>query len=255
MSLALTALRLQAIAALLAHPTIAATCEGRVFDSRIGDLDHSEPVPVIVVTTEALEGDAFDPQNGGAPFDDACRLVLEIGSRQVTTLAAEGEEEPEAVIFTPATDRETEANLDLISWAAEQVLTTGRIHPAAPQMIPEGALLLRAVTRRVNKRTSERFSSDETSERLAVRLVTFEVELKGEDVDMANRPTGPFASLPEPLRMVCEAAPEDSSAGFVCRLIAQQITAPDGRLLSKIGIETDGLGLPPEEVALTGEQQ
>ena len=69
MSLARTALRLAAIAALETHPVIAARCPGRIFDSRVGDFNHREPVPVIIVTTEELHGEPFNPQNGGEPTD------------------------------------------------------------------------------------------------------------------------------------------------------------------------------------------
>lgn len=235
MSLTLTALRLQAIAALNSHPTIAELCDGRVYDSRIGDFDHREPVPVIVVTTEELDGEGFS-QNGGAPFDDRCNLVLEIAMNTLVDL--DGEAGP--AIATPATDGELEATLNLLAWCAEQILTLGRPHPLA-QPTPDGALLMRAVTKSVAKRSVSRFSSDETAERLAIHLVTFLVELKTEELDAMNPPGGPFAALPEPLRLVCEAAPAGSGAGVTCRMLAAALAMPSLPRLASAGFTT----IPP----------
>lgn len=223
MSLALTALRLQAIAALDSHPVIARLCGGRLYDSRLGDFNHTEPVPVITVSTEEFEGQAWSENNGGAPFDDRCNLVLEIAMNTLVTVPGEGD--PEFAIASPATDRELEATLNLLAWCAETMLTLGTSHPLTPQT-PQGALLLAAVTRRVEKRSVARFSSNETAERLAIHLVTFLVALKTDEIDANNLPTGPFAGLPEPLRSVCEAAPEGSSAEITCRMIAAELPPP-----------------------------
>ncbi len=226
MSLALTALRLQAIAALNAHPVIGRLCKGRIYDSRIGDFDHREPVPVIVVTTEELEGDAWSANNGGAPFDDRCNLTIEIAMNALVPAKDEGGADVFA-IATPTTDRELEAVLNLIAWCAELVLTLGLAHPRDRQQLAAGKLLMDAVTRRVTKRSIVRFSSDETAERLAIHLVTYAVELKGEDLDLSDpAPTGLYAGLPEPLRRVCEAAAEGSSARETCDLIAKEFASP-----------------------------
>ncbi|RXF67689.1 hypothetical protein [Hansschlegelia zhihuaiae] len=235
MSLVLTALRLQAVAALNAHPVIAGLCEGRVYDSRIDDFDHREPVPVIVVTTEAVEGEGWSENNGGAPFDDTCRLVLEIAMNCLVAAPTGDPENPEELsIAAPATDRELEAVLNLIEDCAETVLTLGLAHPLDRQRLPEGALLMRAVTRRVKKRSIERFSSDKTGERLAIHLVTYQVELKGDDWDASVERTGAYAALPEPLRLVCEAAAPGTSARQTCDLIAAQIAMPDLSRLASV---------------------
>ena len=217
MSLSRTALRLQVVQALLTHPVIAAQCEGRVYDSRIGNFDDKEPVPVIVVTTEELSGEAWNPQNGGAPFNDACDLVLEIGMSQFV------QDDGETYLLRPGTDSELEASLDLIEQCAEWVLTLGQVHPLARQKTPAGRLLMSAVTRRVTKRTSSRFSPDDGGERLAIHLLTFHVELKGEEIDVRAPPTGPFAILPDPLRSVADAMAEGSSGYLTCRMLAQQM--------------------------------
>lgn len=231
MSLALLALRLQAVAALNSHPTIAALCEGRVYDSRIGDFDHHEPVPVIVVTTEDVEGEPWSENNGGAPFDDECNLVLEVAMNQIApVLDDEGNETGDEGIACPATDQTLEATLNLIVWCAEQILTTFRPHPLA-NSTPAGTLM-RAVTRKVSRRSIQRFSTDDSAERLAIHLVTYRVSLKGELADAANPPTGEFAGLPDPLRSVCVAAEAGTDAQRVCRLVAAQLQLPELRRLS-----------------------
>lgn len=219
MSLARTALRLQAIEALKSHPVIAARCPGRVYDSRIGDFQHREPVPVIIVTTEELHGDPWNAQNGGGPWNDACDLVLEIAQ----TAFVETDQGP--FLFRPETDRELEAALDLLEECADWILTSGKVHPRAKVRTPAGKLLMQAVTRRVVKRTSSRFASDQTGEKLAIHLLTFRVELKGEEVDLRNPPTGAFTSLPDPLRTVAQAMPADSSGLLTCQMIAAELAA------------------------------
>ncbi len=78
MSLTRTALRLQAIEALLADPVLGPMVGGRVYDSRIAAFDHRDPVPTILVTHEETKGDAWDRQNGAGVFRVACDLTLEI---------------------------------------------------------------------------------------------------------------------------------------------------------------------------------
>ncbi|MEE7460683.1 hypothetical protein MFUR16E_04715 [Methylobacterium fujisawaense] len=218
MSLNLTALRLQAIEALNSHPTIAALCPGRVYDSRVGDFDQREPVPVIIVTSEELEGDALSHNNGGLPFRDMCDLVLEVA---MNVLDGDGDD---AFIGAPATDREMEASLNLISWCAEQMLTTGRPYPLA-RPTPAGLILTRAVTRRVHRRRMTRFANDQTGEKLAIHLITYRVEVKTETPDARALPTGTYAALPDPLRTVCAAA-TDPSAQQVCRMLAAAVALP-----------------------------
>lgn len=216
MSLARTALRLAVIEALISHPVIADQCAGRVYDSRVGDFDNREPVPVIIVTTEELSGDPANVQNGGAPWLDACDLVLEIAMTQVFDVDGEPH------LGRPETDRELEAALDLIEECADWMITLGRPTPRN-RPTAAGQILTGAVTRRVSKRTSSRFSSDDTGEKLAIHLLTFRVELKGEDIDFRALPTGPFAILPDPLRTVAESLPEGSSGQLTCRMIADQL--------------------------------
>jgi hypothetical protein len=206
MSLARTALRLAVSRDLLADPVIGALCPGRVFDSIMDPPDSKEFRPIITITTEDDDGEAFDKQNGGVPFDQTCDLVLEIA------MAARGEKEDDDPLI-PVTDRELEAMLDLVEHRAVEVVTVG-----------EGPALTRKVSRRVPKYKSSRFPDNENGLRLAVRVVTLSVELKGEDqLDVRDVPTGPFANLPDPLRTVCKALPSGSSGHLVCEMISSAL--------------------------------
>lgn len=212
MSLARMACRLQAIEALNSDPAIAALVKGRVFDSRISALDHREPVPVILVTTEETKGEAWSKQNGGAPFDLSCDLVLEIA------MNALGGTDAEPMVGYVTTDRELEAMLDLLEERAIDVITVGETDAAR--------LLRSAVTRRVPHVASSRFATDQTGEKLAVRLLTLRVELKGEDQrDVTQAAAGPYAVLPEPLRSVALASAAGGSVRETCDLIAASIPA------------------------------
>jgi hypothetical protein len=214
MSLARTALRLAVSRDLLADPVISALCPGRVFDS-IMDPPASEKFrPIITITTEDDDGEAFDRQNGGVPFDQTCDLVLEIA------MAARGEGADDDPLI-PVTDRELEAMLDLVEHRAVEVITVG-----------EGTALTRKITRRVPKYKSSRFPDNENGLRLAVRVVTLSAELKGEDqLDIRDVPTGPFANLPDPLRTVCKALPAGSSGYLVCEMISGALPPAGAELL------------------------
>lgn len=172
-ALARTALRLAGIEALKADATIAALCGARIYDSRIESLTETEPVPVIIVLTEEMEGDAWSANNGGPPFDDHCDLVLDIAMR-----AQVQAEDSEPFIGTPETNAELEAGLDLLEHCAVDALCTA----ATPQSL----LLRRAVTRRVGKQKSVRYVEAETGIKLAERMVTLTVQLKGADQGIAT---------------------------------------------------------------------
>lgn len=222
MSLARTALRLAAVEALKADPVIFALCSGpdakgdiktRIYDSRMAEFDRTEPVPVIIVTTDDDQGEGFSANNGGAPFDLTVDLALEIAVK------AWAVDEAGALlgIGSPATDREVEAQLDLIEERAVEALTAGE----TPQ-----ATLVRKVTRKVARKKSARFVEDGTGEKLAIRLVTLSASLKGEDRHVRDLPTGPFHRLPDPLRTVCEAMPAGSSARQTCQMIFDALPDP-----------------------------
>lgn len=214
MSLARTALRLAAVEALRADPIIAALCGGRVYDSRVADLDAKEPLPAIVVDTGDSQGDAFDAQNGGEPFDEACDLAIEIAMEAVAV-----DEQGEAfVVAAPGTDRELAATLDLLTHRAAEVLTVGESSQAR---------LLRKVVRRCTRKRIEPFKSDETGDKLRIHLVTLTAQLFGEGQgDATVLPGGAYASLPQPLRAVCEAMPAGSSGEAVCLSLTNALSVP-----------------------------
>ena len=207
MSMLRTALRLATSRAFLTDPVIGHICEDRVFDSRMSNMKPGEPMPVIIITTEESGGEAWSANNGGPPFDEKCKLTLEIALRSV-----EFDENGNPLGYgTPVTDKEMEAQLDLIEDRARFIIGLGQT--------PEAALVQKVV-RRVTQYESDRFASDDVGEKLAMRLVHVYVELIGDDMDAREMPTGPFAVLPGQLRMVCEAMPDPSSQRQVCQLLA-----------------------------------
>ena len=212
MSLSRTALRLAVVAALDADPVIASLCPNRVFDSLIDELDTKDPVPVIVVYTEDDGGKAWSVNNGGAPFDHACHLVLEISMRATATVGSE------IVIGIAGTDSEMEATLDLIEGLAVDVVTIGDS--------PQSLLIRKAVTRRATELTSVRYASADTGAKIAMRIATLTTHLKVDQPDVLNPPTGPFAALPDPLRTVAAALDPASPGYATCQALATKLTPP-----------------------------
>lgn len=215
MSLMRAALRLQAIEALNSDPVIAAMVQGRVYDSRISAFDHREPVPTILLTSEETKGRAWSEQNGGAPFDLRCDLVMEIAMNAVAPVTLEGGETVEAIGYA-ASDREMEADLDLLEERAIEVLTRGETVQAR--------LLRTLVVQKATEMASSRFATDQTGEKFAVHLVTLKVQLftpEAEDVFLV--PTGLFAALPEPLRTIAAASDPDGSVRSTCERLAGRL--------------------------------
>lgn len=213
MSLARTALRLAAIAALEADPVIAALCPNRVYDSRIDKLDGEGAVPVILVFTEDDKGHAFNPQNGGPPFDHDCELLIEISMRVVV-----GGNGDDIVIGMAETDAEAEMTIDLLEEVAVNAVTVANT--------PQAALIRKAVLRRVTEFKSIRFASAESGSKLALRAVSLAAHLKIDEPDAREVPTGPFVALPDPLRTVAASLDPASPGYATCVAIATRLTAP-----------------------------
>lgn len=214
MSLARTALRLAAVAALNADPVIDALCAGRVYDSRINELDSQEPVPLIVVYTEDDQGGAYSANNGGPPFNHTCGLVLELSMR----LTVPNDDTGQVDVGLPETDREMEASLDLLEECAINAVTVADT--------PEARLIRTAVTRRTLDFKSIRFASAETGAKMAMRLITLSTQLKGYEPDLLDPPTGDFAVLPDPLRTVALALDPGSSGYQTCVALAARLSPP-----------------------------
>ncbi len=216
MSLARTALRVATVAALNADPAIAALCPGRIYDSRIDELDAKDPVPIIVITTEDDTGTAWSVNNGGPPFDHKCDLLFEISMR--VTVPAD-DDSGLITIGMAETDAEAEAALDLLEERAVAAVTIAET--------PEAKLIRSAVTRRATELKSIRFASAESGAKLALRIVTLTVHLKiYQPNPLAEPTTGTFAGLPEPLRTVALAQTAGSSGYATCVAVAA-LLAPD----------------------------
>jgi hypothetical protein len=101
MSLVRTALRLCAVAA-LQDVTIA---QGRVYDSRIGDIQPEtfleDAKPTVIVLTDGDAGEQLSHQNGGPPFDRMVDLVFELG--MVQTQKADGDQAATSSAFQTPT--------------------------------------------------------------------------------------------------------------------------------------------------------
>jgi len=215
MTIARTALRLAAVQAIRGtadpRPTIA---EGRVYDSRIApespDVFSEDAKPTVIVLTDADEGDALSDQNGGPPFHRRIDLVLDIG--MVCREKAEDDADGYLVGY-PDTDARLEASLDILQTQIVRFLTAGDD--------PLSIWFQRYV--RVWKQESHRQVEDNTSMKLARRLLTLTCELKDDVYEIVfpgqTAPTG-LAILPEPLRTVCGLMPAGSSGAQSCAAIA-----------------------------------
>lgn len=214
MSLVRTALRLAAVAALEADPVVSALCPGRIYDSRIDELDAQDPVPVIIVFTEDDKGGAWSVNNGGPPFDHACELLIEISMRVIVPAT---ETDPVSIGLAE-TDPQAEATIDLLEEVAIAAVTNADT--------PQAALIRKAVLRRATEFKSVRFASADSGSKLALRAVALTCHLKIDQPDPRVVPTGPFAALPAPLRTVAASLAPTSAGYATCTALAQRLTVP-----------------------------
>lgn len=209
-------LRVAAVEILRADPVIAAATSGRVYDSKMGDIDPGQPLPAIIVHSEGMHGTAFSANNGGPPFNAQSELVFEI------THIAKAEQNDEPGLFLPETDRELEAAIELLEWRISDALAFAET--------PLALAVRRLVLKRIREVSSERFSSDDVGVRLATRFVTLTVEFHDEESIAWHPddelPTGDFASLPDPLRSIAPLFPAGSSARETFLLVANRLPAP-----------------------------
>lgn len=221
MTLARTALRLATIAALKGDdaatgPTIA---NNRVYDSRISDFSPetypADALPSVVVLTDEDEGDALSSQNGGPPFERMVKLVIEFAMVQGFDVALE-DGGTEFVPGYPATDTEHEASLDLLEFQIKRRLADD---PAA------FSTLWRSFTR-VWKFDCHRQVMDDQGIKIAARILTWVCQVPDDQVIIhKNTETLPVGwnVLPEPLRRVAIALPENSAGQDVCIAIAKAL--------------------------------
>lgn len=206
-------LRLAALAA-LRNATMA---QDRVFDSRIGALDRAKPEeiqPLITVFTEDQHGDALARQNGGPPFKPTVDLVLEIA------MAACGEEDGAQILLYPATSADLELSLDLIEMQARRALFDDPGRPAT--------LAFLIAHTRVEKASSMRFTNAGAQERIAVRYVTYTIEIPDDEIVTFDASATGLARLPATFRRVAAlwdaGGPERASALVLASALAQPTT-------------------------------
>lgn len=217
MTLARTALRLAAVAALSGvqgkRPTIA---ENRVYDSRIGDIDPdtvaTDAKPIIIITTDGDEGTPTDlkdgiSQNGGPPFWRNIELNIEF-SMVARAKVADGYE-----VGYPYTDAQLEASIDFLEYQARRVL-----HKGTTAM----AIAFRRVSKQMDYK-GHRTNSDEYGNKVASRILMFTCRVQ-DDCDAGPGATGLHA-LPEPLRRVALAMPPNTYAASTCTAIAAAVVA------------------------------
>lgn len=207
-------LRLCAVEVIATDAVLASALGGRVYDSEMGAVEQTEPMPLVIVHSETSGGEARSSQNGGPPFDDTVDLVFEI-----ICAAQAVDEAGNPGLFVPATTRELEAALDVIEHRVTQAL--------AYSETPLARAMRRHVLVRILKSHSDRFASDDAGGRLASRLLTLtcqtrevedEVYIKADEL-----PGGTFARLPEPLRSIAPLFPEGSSAHTTMTIVASQL--------------------------------
>ncbi|MGF3027528.1 hypothetical protein ACQVP2_32580 [Methylobacterium aquaticum] len=244
MSLTRTAARLALYQALLTDPVVTAICGDAIYDSKIGNFSSREPVPVVILSTEGAKGEAWNPQNGGPPFNELCGITFETALR-----AVEFDEAGQIVGYaTPITDREMEATLDALEDRLLWIVSGQDPIARAPRAEVRA---VRKVVRRLVRYESERFTAEDIGEKLAIRLTTAQVELVGEEapVSIWDTPTGSFAGLPDPLRTICAGQPEGSSGYETCRLIASKYPVPAPPSGAGTQPATVGLVIAPQPLA------
>lgn len=208
-------LRLAATAA-LRNATIAG---GNVFDSRIEAVNLSfvpnpnsaEPstAAAIAVYTEQDEGEALSKQNGGPPFVSMVDLILEITMQSIGPVNADGS----YTVKTPTTDDELEATLDVIETQAEDALF---------RSYAKNSVLFRIVAKRPDKKISLRFTDPKEGQKLAVRYVTYTIEIDDREVPVLDGTRTGFDRLPYPFSSIAPqwpAGPEQEKATVIAALL------------------------------------
>lgn len=226
-------LRLAAIELLRADAPFTAMVGDRVFDSEMAEIQPGEaPMPIALVHTERTQGRAYDPHSGGPPFDLECDLTIELAH-----VASAKNDDGSIELFRPVTTAEMEAGLDLMESRLAVVLAHG-----------ESALALglrKHALKRVVSIESQRFETDDAGVKIASRLVTLTCDLHieqprvwygttptgagGAQAPAAGSdalPSGPFASLPSPLRELAELMPEGGYGRGVLLQVAAILPSP-----------------------------
>ena len=217
-----TFLRLAACAA-LRNRTMAGE---RVYDSRISAIDPVTAFPnideisgSIGVYTEQDSGDALSKNNGGPPFRSEVELIFEIAMQARVAL-----ENGDWAIARPETDDQLEATLDLIESQVELAIFRHQT-PVA--------VAFRKMAKQVSAKTSIRFTDPAGSSKLAMRYVTYKVEIHDPEIDIYNQTKSGLYRLPDEWFVVAQSLPEGSRERDMAEAIATTlITDPLPALLA-----------------------
>lgn len=219
-----TFLRLAACAA-LRNQTMAGE---RVYDSRISAIDPVTAFPnideisgSIGVYTEQDSGDALSANNGGPPFRPEVELIFEIAMQARIAL-----ENGEWAIARPETDDQLEATLDLIE---------SQIELALFRMQTPASVAFRKLTKQVASKSSIRFTDPAASSKLAMRYVTYKVEVHDPEIDIHNTTAAGFYRLPPEWRVVAESFPEGSREFDMAYAIASALVVDPVPALLRVG--------------------
>lgn len=236
MTMVRTALRL-CVAEALRGATIAGE---RVYDSRPGDFSPDsmpeDALPTIIVLTDKDEGEALSEQNGGPPFRRMVDVVFELALIQRITIETLDEDGnvtgSEFDVMTPDTDKRHEAALDLLEFQVKQCLSSDPVNPLS--------IIFRRLAR-VKKYDCHRQITDEAGVKIAARLLTWSCDITDDKMTIYASgavPTG-LAVIPEPLRTVALALPENSEGLAICQGIAAAISTLSVAPLSGIDVVVD----------------
>jgi hypothetical protein len=217
-------LRLAACAA-LRNQTMAGE---RVYDSRISAIDPVTAFPVldqlsgsIGVYTEQDSGDALSSNNGGPPFRPEIELIFEIVMQGRMSIGSD-----EWVIARPETDDQLEATIDVIE---------GQVELALFRYQTPAAVAFRKLTKQVASKTSIRFTDPSGSSKLAMRYLTYKVEIADPEIDIFNQSATGINRLPQPWRLVAEAFPTGSREREMSEAIAASLVTDPLPALLRIG--------------------
>jgi len=219
-----TFLRLAACAA-LRNRTMAGE---RVYDSRISAVDPVTAFPnvdeisgSIGVYTEQDSGEALSKNNGGPPFRPEVELIFEIAMQARVAL-----EDGDWGIARPETDDQLEATLDLIESQIELALFRHQT---------TAAVAFRKMTKQVGSKSSIRFTDPAASSKLAMRYVTYKIEVHDPEIEIHDQSAAGLNRLPEPWRVVAQSFAVGSRERDMANTIASALVTDPLPALLRVG--------------------
>lgn len=191
----------------------------------------------IAVHTEQDDGEALD-QFAGPPFKQEVELVLEISMQAVGPVQSDGSFQ----LFTPATDDELEATLDLLETQAELALFRTLNNPLT-QLFLKVAVFNR-------HKTSTRFVDPKAGDKLATRYVSYKVEIWDEEIPILDPTKTGLNRLPPTFAAVAAkwpAGPElEKAMAFAAALAGTALPAfLDANMTVPTPTNSAGVGTTP----------